>query len=50
MLALSSLSSEEAELLTQIRYLTERLDAIQKVMKTLSKLVQSEKMSAEMPS
>jgi hypothetical protein len=43
MAALTSLSSEEAELLTQIRYMTDRLDTVQKVMKTLSRLVQSEK-------
>ena len=46
MAALTSLSSEEADLLNQIRYLTERLDAVQKVMKTLSRLVQSEKVGA----
>jgi len=50
MAALTSLSSEEADLLTQIRYLTDRLDTVQKVMKTLSRLVQTEKVGAEMQS
>ena len=50
MSALSALSSEEAELLSQVRYLSERLEIVQKVIKTLSKLVQSEKVGTEIPS
>ena len=51
MAALSSLSSEEAELLSQIRYLSDRLETVQRVVKLLSKLVQTEKAGvAEMPS
>jgi hypothetical protein len=50
MAALSSLSSEEAELLSQIRYLSDRLETVQRVVKLLSKLVQTEKVGTEMPS
>lgn len=50
MAALTSLSAEEADLLTQIRYLSDRLETVQRVMKQLSKLVQTEKVGSEIPS
>ncbi len=50
MSALSALTAEENELLSQIRYLSDRLEIVQKVVKTLSKLVQSDKMGTEIPS
>jgi hypothetical protein len=47
MSALSSLSAEEADLLAQMQYLSERLETVQKVVKALSRLVHAEKASLE---
>jgi len=47
MIALTSLSREESELITQIQQLSERLDTVQKVVKTLSRIVHPDRATME---